>query len=156
MAISIASVVLPVPVSPMSQRPRPCGEVRVEVVDVVARLPDDAICVCQVPRHVGDRRAVEGDAAVAGRDRRGDAAAAAAVEPLGAALAGPRDVFGAEDPAGAVADAERAGLFAEGLGAGDRGHQKSGPAAAASSNGGASPAGCSIGGSWWAWSANLG
>ena len=61
------------------------------------------------PSHVADRRAVEGDAAVARRDHRGDAAVAAAAQALRAALAGAGHVLGAEDPAGAVADAERAG-----------------------------------------------
>src|SRR6476646_1729174 len=103
-----------------------------------------------------NRGAVKRHPSILRRECRGDSSRLSPLESLFAALARARHVLGPEDPAGAVADAQRAGLFAEGLGAGDRRHQKSGPAAAASSKGGASPAGCSIGGSVWAWSANLG
>ena len=116
----------------------------VELVDEGADLTDRRPRR-EVPGHVADRRPVEGDAAVAGRDHRGDPAAAPAPQPLFAALARPGDVFGAEDPARPVADAERAG--GEWLGARDR-HQKSGPTAATSSIGAPSPAGCSIGFCW--------
>ena len=78
-----------------------------------SRAPRDDRGV-SMSRHVGDRRTVEGDAAVARRDHRGDAARRAAREPLLAALAGARDVLGAEDPAGAVADASGQACSAKG------------------------------------------
>src|SRR5690242_1812381 len=62
-------------------------EVLVQVLDVVARGLHD-VARAHIAGHVGDGRPVEGDAAVTGWDRRGDAAAAAAAEPLGPALAG--------------------------------------------------------------------
>ena len=64
-----------------------------------------------------NRGAIEGDASKLRRDHRGDALAASAAQALLAALAGARHVFGAEDPAGAVADTQRAGLPAERLAA---------------------------------------
>ena len=64
-------------------------------------------------------------------------------------------IYEASGPEKIREHAERAGLLAEGFGAGDR-HQKSGPAAAASASGGPSPTGCSIGASWPVWSANFG
>src|SRR4029077_6510754 len=81
-----------------------------------------------------DRRPLEGDALELAGDDRGDAAVAAAAQARFAALAGAGLGVGVvEDPAGAVADAEWAWtLAAERLAAGDRRHQKSGPAATGS------------------------
>src|SRR6188474_630079 len=140
----------------VAEEPEPAASVEalVELVDEAAHLGHGRLRL-ELARHVGDRRAVEGDTAVARRDNRGDAFGPPSPHPRSAALAFACDVFRPEDPAGAVADAERAGLFAEGLAARDR-HQNSGPAAAASSSGGPSPAGCSIGRSWPAKSANFG
>ena len=96
------------PTSPSSHRPRPSAMLRVEVVDERRGPPRRTARDLRVARHVGDRRAVEAHALVLRRQHRAHAARPRLLDPPLAALARAGDVVGVDDPAAAVAGAERA------------------------------------------------
>ena len=94
---SIASVVLPVPTSPMNQSPRPAARLLVEVSHEAAHGPD------HVRAQLGDRRAVERDPSVLARDHRRDAGGPRPAHARRAALAGDRLTLVVEHEAVAAA-----------------------------------------------------